>query len=84
MIQFAALLAATIDERRLLTAAQSQAEKERVVNAISQRIQSTLTMEEALQTAVTELGQALQTRYTQIAINPTQANGRDKVLQEST
>lgn len=84
IIQFAALLAATIDERRLLTAAQSQAEKERVVNAISQRIQSTLTMEEALQTAVTELGQALQTRYTQIAINPTQTNGRNEVLQEST
>ena len=69
MVQFAALLVATIEERRLLAAVQSQAEKERVVNQISQRIQSTLTMEEALQTAVAELGSALQAHYTKVELD---------------
>lgn len=68
LVQFAALLVATIEERRLLTATQNQAEKERVINEISQRIQSTLTMEEALQAAVAELGNALQARYTQVEL----------------
>lgn len=84
MVQFAALLVTTIEERRLLAAVQSQAEKERVVNAISQRIQGTFTMEEALQTAVAELGNALQAHYTQVTLHLSTDENGNGTAQHST
>lgn len=54
---------------RLFAQTRRQAEKERVVNAITQRIQSTMTIESAMETAITELGNALQARYTQAELS---------------
>ncbi len=68
MQQIAPLLASTVENQRLFTAVQKQAEKEQLVNVITQKIQSAVTIESALQTAVQELGQALQARYTQVKL----------------
>lgn len=68
MQQIAPLLASTVENLRLFTAAQKQAEKEHLVNVITQKIQGTVTMESALQTTIQELGQALQARYTQVKL----------------
>jgi GAF domain-containing protein len=67
--QIAPLLASTIESQRLFVEAQKEAEKERLVNVITQKIQRAVTVESALETAVQELGQALQTRTTQISFN---------------
>lgn len=55
------LAAPTVQSQRLYTKTKSQADKERIINIINQRIQSTVSVDSALQTAVKELGQALQT-----------------------
>jgi PAS domain S-box-containing protein len=61
--------AATIfDNQLLLEQVQRQAERERLVNAITAKIQSTTTIQSALQTAIQELGQAFQARSTQIKL----------------
>ncbi|WP_420645535.1 GAF domain-containing protein [Candidatus Leptofilum sp.] len=59
IFQIAAILASVIQSKRLFIKAQRRAEREAKINAISQKIQSAPTVESALQTAVTELGQAL-------------------------
>lgn len=53
---------------QLFNEIQRQGEKERVINMISQKIQGTLDVESALQTAVTELGNVLQANYTQVTL----------------
>jgi PAS domain S-box-containing protein len=68
-----------IENRRLFDQMQRRAEREQLVNTISQRIQSKMTMETALQTAVEELGRAFQARYTRVKLNPppkTDGNGK--------
>ncbi|MCA9953405.1 MAG: GAF domain-containing protein [Anaerolineales bacterium] len=55
------MTAPTVQSQRLFAKTKSQADKERIINIINQRIQGTVTVESALQTAVKELGQALQT-----------------------
>lgn len=67
--QIASLLAATLENRQLLTRAQKQVARERVLNSINQKIQGTTTMEGAMQTAIQELGRALQARSTQIELS---------------
>ncbi|MCB9445250.1 MAG: GAF domain-containing protein [Ardenticatenaceae bacterium] len=62
--QIASLAASTLESQQLFAEAQKQAQKERLVNIVSQKIQSTVTIEGALETAITELGKALQARYT--------------------
>jgi len=67
--QAASLVAATMENQRLLEATQQQAERERLVNDISQKIQQTTSLESALQTAVEALGEAFQAR--QVAVELT-------------
>jgi GAF domain-containing protein len=67
--QMAALIASNIESRQLLAEAQRQAQRERLVNDITQKIQSAVTVESALQVAIQELGQALRARYTQVTMS---------------
>lgn len=66
--QIASLLAAALENRQLLAQARKQVARERVLNNINQKILGTTTMDEALQTAIQELGKALRARYTQIEL----------------
>ncbi len=64
----ASYLSTALQNAALFAAVQRQGEKERIINTVSQRIQSTLSVEEALQTAVTELGKALQAHSAQVEL----------------
>ncbi len=67
--QIASLVASTLESQQLFAEAQKQAAKERLVNLVSQKIQSTATIESALETTITELGKALQARYTKAELS---------------
>ncbi len=67
--QAASLLASTFESQNLFAEAQKQAAKERLVNLVSQKIQNTVTIESALETTITELGKALQARYTKAELS---------------
>ncbi len=67
--QIASLVASTLESQHLFAEAQKQAAKERLVNLVSQKIQSTATIESALETTITELGKALQARYTKAELS---------------
>jgi GAF domain-containing protein len=56
------IAAPAVQSQRLFFKTKAQADKEHLINAINQRIQNTVSVESALQTAVKELGQALQTK----------------------
>lgn len=67
----AGTLSVAIQNIRQFTEAQRRAEREALVNAISQKIQSATTIEGALQTAVSELGQALKVKRAQVNLAQT-------------
>lgn len=70
-------VAVALENARLYTEAQQRAEREALVNSITQKIQSTLTVEKALETAVNELGRVFQAPYAAIDIVLTgQPNGQ--------
>jgi PAS domain S-box-containing protein len=69
--QIVALFAATLESHRLFEETKRRAEREALVNAISQKIQSAPTIQSAMQTAVTELGKALQIKRTVVELNQT-------------
>lgn len=73
---FSALInmaAPAVQSQRLYAKTKSQADKERLINIITQRIQGTVSVDSALQTAVQEIGKALQTT-TQVRLTATAAN----------
>ncbi|MCD4672559.1 MAG: PAS domain-containing protein [Anaerolineaceae bacterium] len=56
------------DREELLKEARSRAEQEALINAISQKIQATTTVENALQVAIRELGNSLGAKQTSIRL----------------
>ncbi len=66
----ASQISAALENARLFKQIQKQAEYEATINAISQRIQSTTTVESALQVAIRELGRALGARRTSVHLTP--------------
>ena len=60
-----------LENARLYTETQRRAEREALVNAISQKIQNASTIESAMQTAVAELGKAFQVKRAIVELNHT-------------
>ena len=56
------------EREELLKETRSQAEQEALINAISQKIQATTTVENALQVAIRELGQSLGAKQTSVRL----------------
>ena len=69
--QVVSLLAATLESHRLFEETRRRAEREALVNAISQKIQNAPTIQSAMQTAVTELGKALQVKRAVVELSQT-------------
>lgn len=67
--ELAARLAVSADNARLLEQSQRLAERERLVNTISERLSRQVTVEQVLQVAVRELGQALRLPQAAIQLN---------------
>src|SRR5690606_12003372 len=61
-------VAVALENARLLAQAQQRAQREHMVNTITEKSQRTVTMEGALQAAIEELGRALQARQAQVAL----------------
>jgi len=77
LLQIASLLSTTLENRRLFNQTKARADRERLLNNITQKIQSTVTMESALQTAVSELGQALKLKKAVVELSTSkQSNGQ--------
>ena len=72
----ASQVAVALRNSRLYAEAQRQVEREALVNAIVQQIQQTDTVDEALQTAVRELGRALKVPRTRVSLRMSSINDR--------
>lgn len=68
MTTLAAQVAVSLQNARSYARAQRQAEREALINAISERIQATSSVENALQVAVREIGRALGAQHTAIRL----------------
>lgn len=68
LMTIASTVGVAIQNARLFEQTQRRAERERLVNAITQKIQGAVTVESALQTAIHELGQALQVKQARVTI----------------
>ncbi|MBE0697785.1 MAG: GAF domain-containing protein, partial [Anaerolineaceae bacterium] len=68
MTTLAAQVAVSLQNARSFARAQRQAEREALINAISERIQATNSVEGALQVAVREIGRALGAQHTAIRL----------------
>lgn len=66
----ASQIAVALQNARSFANAQKQAERETKLNLITQKIQSTATIEEAMQITVRELGHALGRRQTLVTLDP--------------
>ena len=66
----AAQVAVALQNARLYSETRRRADRERLVNEISQKIQNAVTVESALQTAVEELGKAFRAKNTVITLAP--------------
>ena len=73
-------VAIALQNTRLFAETQRKAAREARLNLITQRIQSATTVENALQIAVREVGQALEAQHTQVKLETAaakKANGRE-------
>ncbi len=75
----AAQLATSVQNARSFEGAREQARLETMVNLIGQKIQRAVSMEDALQTAIRELGQALGAPRVQANIQANRQDGGDSV-----
>ncbi|MBL8056520.1 MAG: GAF domain-containing protein, partial [Anaerolineales bacterium] len=79
----AAQAAVVVNNRLLFEQTRKRADREAVINAITQKIQGTATVQGALETALQELGQALRARRASVALavagaEAPAANGHDQ------
>jgi GAF domain-containing protein len=73
----ASQVAVAIQNAETYTRTQKQAEQEAMINLISQRIQSTTSVENAMQVAIRELGRALGAKRTNIQLGLNGKNGQN-------
>jgi sigma-B regulation protein RsbU (phosphoserine phosphatase) len=66
----ASQIAVTVQNARNLVQSKRLAEREALVNIITQKIQSATTVEDALQVAVRELGHAVGMKSTMVTLDP--------------
>lgn len=76
LLQLASVLGTTIENRTLFNQTRDRADREQIINNITRKIQGTVTMESALQTAIQELGQALQAGYADVQLKSASKNGK--------
>ncbi len=74
----AAQIATALQNARSFSQSQRQAKRETAVNLITQKIQSTTSVEAALQIAARELGHALGMRETRVSLDPASLTGENK------
>ncbi len=75
----ASQVAISLQNADLFASAQRRAEREALINAISQKIQNAPTVQSAMQTAVSELGKALKARRTMVDLQLSrEENGRSQ------
>jgi GAF domain-containing protein len=75
MRQLASVVATTLENYRLFEQATKRANRESLINTINQKIQSTTSIESALEIATREIGQQLKARRAAAEIGTTAANG---------
>lgn len=75
LLSIANQAAIALQNIRALTQAQRQADYENLINAITQKIRATTTVEGAIQTAIEELGRALKAKRTAVKIASKQDHG---------
>ncbi|KAA3661001.1 MAG: GAF domain-containing protein, partial [Chloroflexi bacterium] len=74
----AGTIGVAIQNSRQFEDAQRRAERESLINMIGQKIQAATTVESALQTAVSELGQALKLKKAVVELSTTNGNGHTR------